>query len=69
MLAFVRSMGARKLSEREGRLLKLLSGLMMLDLGVLLLLAPEKLSNVAIAAALPVAALALTWLVARLTRT
>ena len=42
---------------------------MMLGLGVLLLLAPEKLSNVAIAAALPVAALALTWLVARLTRT
>ncbi|MBL0351924.1 MAG: hypothetical protein IPP03_04310 [Dechloromonas sp.] len=69
VLAFVRSMGARKLSEREGRLLKLLSGLMMLGLGVLLLLAPEKLSNVAIAAALPVAALALTWLVARLTRT
>ncbi len=69
MLAFVRSMGTRKLSEREGRLLKLLSGLMMLGLGTLLLLAPEKLSNVAIAAALPVAALALTWLAARLTRT
>ena len=43
VLAFVRSMGARKLSEREGRLLKLLSGLMMLDLGVLLLLAPGKI--------------------------
>ncbi len=69
VLAFVRSMGARKLSEREGRLLKLLSGLMMLGLGILLLLAPEKLSNVAIAAALPLAALALTWLAARLTRT
>jgi len=66
VLAFVRSMGTRKLSEREGRLLKLLSGLMMLGLGTLLLLAPEKLSNVAIAAALPVAALALTWLAARL---
>ena len=69
VLAFVRSMGARKLSEREGRLLKLLSGLMMFGLGALLLLAPEKLSEIGIAAALPVAALALTVLAARLTRT
>jgi len=68
VLAFVRSMGARKLSEREGRLLKLLSGLMMLGLGALLLLAPERLSEVGIAAALPVAALALTLLAARLAR-
>jgi hypothetical protein len=41
VLAFARTLGARKLSEREGRLLKLLSGLMMLGLGVLLLAAPE----------------------------
>ena len=39
VLAFVGTMGARKLSEREGRLLKLLSGLMMLGLGLLLLVA------------------------------
>jgi hypothetical protein len=41
---------------------------MMSGLGALLLLAPERLSEVGIAAALPVAALALTLLAARLTR-
>ena len=33
--AFAFTMGARRLSEREGRLLKLMSGLMMLQLGLL----------------------------------
>ena len=61
VLAFVRSMGARKLSEREGRLLKLLSGLMMFGLGLLLLLAPEKLGNIGLALAIPGVAIGLTW--------
>jgi len=68
VLAFVRSMGARKLTEREGRLLKLLSGAMMLELGVLLLVAPERLSNLAVAFALLGVAVAITWGAARLTR-
>jgi len=68
VLAFVRSMGARKLSEREGRLLKLLSGLMMLGLGLLLLLAPKKLDNIGLALAIPGIAIGLTWLAARWTR-
>jgi cytochrome c biogenesis protein CcdA len=68
VLAFARTLGARKLSEREGRLLKLLSGLMMLGLGILLLAAPERLSNLGIALGLMSAAAALTWLAARLTR-
>ena len=68
VLAFVRSMGARKLSEREGRLLKLLSGLMMFGLGLLLLLAPEKLGNVGLALAIPGLAIGLTWAAARWTR-
>jgi len=68
VLAFVRSMGARKLSEREGRLLKLLSGLMMLGLGLLLLLAPEKLGNIGVALAIPGIAIGLTWLAASWTR-
>jgi uncharacterized membrane protein len=42
---FVRTLGSRKLTEREGRLLKLLSGLMMLQLGALLLLAPHLLTG------------------------
>jgi hypothetical protein len=65
VLAFVRTLGARKLSEREGRLLKLLSGLMMLGLGVLLLVAPERLNNLGIAFGLMAGAIGLTWLAAR----
>ncbi len=68
VLAFVRAMGARKLSEREGRLLKLLSGLMMLGLGVLLLAAPERLNDLRVASGLMLGAAALTWLAARATR-
>ncbi|XSG86622.1 MAG: TlpA family protein disulfide reductase [Methylohalobius sp. ZOD2] len=49
VLVFVHTMGTRKLSEREGRLLKLFSGLMMLGLGLLLLAAPERLDNLAVA--------------------
>ena len=67
VLAFVRSMGSRKLSEREGRLLKLLSGLMMLGLGVLLLIAPERLGQVSLALAVPALAIGLTWIAARWT--
>ncbi len=37
--------GSRKLSENEGRVLKLLSGIMMLSLGITLIVAPEALSN------------------------
>ena len=62
---FVRTLGARRLSEREGRLLKLLSGIMMLELGVLLFVAPNLTSSAAVGVALIVAAIAITWLGAR----
>ncbi|OYY93018.1 MAG: hypothetical protein B7Y41_13815 [Hydrogenophilales bacterium 28-61-23] len=68
VFAFVRTLGARKLSEREGRLMKLLSGLMMLGLGVLLLAAPEWLNNLAVTLGLMLSAVGLTWLAARMTR-
>ncbi len=68
VFAFVRTLGARKLSEREGRLLKLLSGLMMLGLGILLLAVPEWLDNLAATLALMLTAIGLTWLAARMTR-
>jgi uncharacterized membrane protein HdeD (DUF308 family) len=69
VIAFVRTLGVRKLSEREGRLLKLLYGLMMFALGVLLLLMPEHLDSPLVAMLLPLAAVFLTWLGAPLTRT
>ncbi len=68
VFAFVRTLGARKLSEREGRLLKLLSGLMMLGLGLLLVFVPEWLDNLAATLALILASIGLTWLAARMTR-
>ena len=46
---FVLSMGRRKLSENEGRFLKLLSGSMMAGLGLVLMLAPDILSHPLIA--------------------
>ena len=58
VLVFVRTMGARRLGEREGRLLKLLSGLMMLGLGLCLVLAPQALGDPRVALGLLVLAFA-----------
>jgi len=71
VVAFVVTLGARRLTEAEGRILKLLSGLMMIGLGLVLLLAPEALNSPLTALALIVIALlataALAWLAGRLT--
>jgi hypothetical protein len=68
VVAFVMTLGARKLKEREGRILKLLSGLMMLGLGLVLLFAPEMLSQPLTAIVLVPAALVVTALVVWLAR-
>jgi hypothetical protein len=62
---FAGTLGARKLTEREGRLLKLMSGVMMLGLGALLLLAPERISQAGIAFGLMAVAIGTTWLAAK----
>jgi len=62
---FVATLGGRKLSEGEGRVLKLLSGLMMTGLGLVLVVAPELLSNVLVAVGLLAGAVALTFIVSR----
>jgi hypothetical protein len=41
-------MGARKLSEAEGRVLKLISGFMMLGFALVLLFAPAMMTNPAV---------------------
>jgi hypothetical protein len=66
--AFTVTLGRRKLQEREGRLLKLLSGVMMLELGAILLLKPELLQNLLAAVALLAIALAVTVAVAMMER-
>ena len=65
VLLFVYRMGARKLTEHEGRVLKLLSGYMMLLLGVLLLFDAQLIQNLVSAAGLLVFAILLTWLTHR----
>ena len=52
VLIFTYTLGSRKLAESEGRILKLISGLMMLGLGGILLIKPDWLTNLWAAAAL-----------------
>ena len=61
VIIFVKTLGSRKLSEKEGRILKLVSGLMMLELGLLLLFAPDMLNNLLTAVTLIAGAILLTW--------
>lgn len=65
--AFTMTLGSRKLTEQQGRVLKLLSGLMMLMLGAVLLVKPELLNNVLLAAGLLGASGALTFIIVKLT--
>ena len=58
---FTIKLGSRKLSQQEGMVLKLLSGVMMLMLGLLLVLSPQLLNNVAIAAGILILALTITF--------
>ncbi len=60
VVVFTLRFGAHKLSENEGRTLKLLSGLMMLLLGVVLVIAPDLLNQVWTAIALLAAAVVIT---------
>ncbi len=52
VVVFTATLGSRRLSETEGRTLKLVSGLMMAGMGAVLILAPELLHNVLTALAL-----------------
>ncbi len=63
VMLFVMKFGSRKLGEREGRLLKLMSGMMMLGLGAVMLLAPAALNNAGIAIGLLGAAILATWII------
>jgi hypothetical protein len=63
VLVFAYTLGSRKLGEREGRVLKLASGLMMLGLGLVLLIAPALLDNVLFAIGMLGGAVGLTALV------
>jgi hypothetical protein len=68
VLVFTYTLGSRKLTEREGRLLKLVSGYMMLGLGLLLVLAPQSLTDAGTSMGVLAVALLATAVTARLTR-
>jgi len=68
VLLFVMKFGSRKLGEAEGRLLKLMSGMMMLGLGALMLVAPTALNNAGIAIVLLLGAVAVTWVIHLISR-
>jgi hypothetical protein len=61
-MIFIFTLGSRKLKEHEGRALKLMSGSMMLGLGIILVVAPQWLNNVLVAVGLLAAALLVTAL-------
>jgi hypothetical protein len=65
---FVATMGRRKLSDGEGRFLKLLSGTMMSGLGLVLVLSPEWLSHPLIAVLLIGGAIVISFVVQLLYR-
>jgi len=63
VIIFTYTLGSRKLSEYEGRVLKLISGVMMLLLGLVLLLKPSILNNVVASIVMIVMALILSVLI------
>jgi hypothetical protein len=68
VILFSLTLGARKLQEHQGRILKLLSGTMMLALGLVLLIQPNWLNNAGLAILLLVLALSATYLLTILER-
>lgn len=65
VVGFAVTLGRRKLSEREGRILKLLSGLVMFELGLVLIIEPGLLSNIGTTLLLLGAAIGITVTVSR----
>ncbi|MGE5300153.1 MAG: hypothetical protein ACM3MB_04220, partial [Acidobacteriota bacterium] len=68
VLFFAATLGAKKLTEQQGQVLKLISGMMMLCLGGVLLTRPELLNNVAVTGGLLGISLGLSGIVMLATR-
>lgn len=62
-VVFAYTLGSRKLSEPEGRLLKLVSGTMILGLGILLIAAPAALNDLRVVLVLLVGSIGFSGLV------
>lgn len=68
VVVFTVSFGKRQLTESQGRFLKLLSGLMMTNLGFVLLIKPSLLNNVAISVLLLLSSLVVSLILHRVYR-
>lgn len=68
VLGFTLTLGKRQLSEWQGRVLKLVSGAMMLGLGAVLLVNPALLNSVLVSFIILISALGVSLLVATVTR-
>lgn len=68
VIVFVATLGARKLTENEGRTLKLLSGLLMAGMGIILIAAPDLLHNLLTATGLLAVVVVLTIAIKMLDR-
>ncbi|MEM5871320.1 MAG: glutaredoxin domain-containing protein [Candidatus Aenigmatarchaeota archaeon] len=67
VLMFTLTLGAKKLTEYQGQVLKLISGLMMLCLGLVLLINPSLLNNVFLSFGLLAIALVSSWIIILIT--
>jgi len=63
VVLFTVTLGRKKISEQEGRILKLLSGSMMVGLGAILSLKPELLNNMAVSVGVVLGAVLITFVV------
>jgi len=68
VLVFTITLGSRKLTEWQGQVLKLISGLMMLGLGLVLLINPALFNNPLVAAGLLVIALIISGILIFITK-
>lgn len=68
VLGFTVTLGKRQLSERQGRVLKLVSGTMMLGLGCVLIINPALLNSIRVSLAIMITAVAVSFLVVRMTK-
>ncbi|MBT0663083.1 hypothetical protein KI809_02115 [Geobacter pelophilus] len=68
VLGFTYTLGRRQLTEWQGRVLKLISGFMMLGLGVILLINPALLNSVLVSSIILMLALGVSLLVATVTK-
>ncbi|WP_299571433.1 cytochrome C biosynthesis protein [uncultured Shewanella sp.] len=68
VIVFAATLGKRKLTEKEGEVLKLMSGIMMLGLGSMLVINPMALQNVVFSIGLILGSILLTYVIVKIKR-